>query len=145
MQFGLSFLPDHSPKTMAPRAYFEAALELARIADEGGLGYVKMTEHYLHPYGGYCPNPLIFLSAVSQRTSAIRLLTGGILPIFSHPLKIASDAALLDAISGGRVEIGFARAYLPYEFDAFGVNLDESRSRFYETVRTVLRLWTEEN
>src|SRR5262249_21146779 len=95
------------------------------------------------PSWSYCPIPLSYLSAVSALTQQIRLLTGGILPVFHHPLQIASEAAMLDAISGGRAEIGFARAYLPYEFNAFGVALNGSRERFVETVNAVLRLWKE--
>jgi alkanesulfonate monooxygenase SsuD/methylene tetrahydromethanopterin reductase-like flavin-dependent oxidoreductase (luciferase family) len=143
MGFGLSFLPDGAPKTKSPVTYFADALELSKIADDAGFRFVKMTEHYLHPYGGYCPSPLLFLSAVAARTRRIRLFTGGILPVFHHPIQIASEVALLDALSGGRAEIGFARAYLPYEFEAFGIPLDESRDRFTQTVKAVTRLWLE--
>jgi alkanesulfonate monooxygenase SsuD/methylene tetrahydromethanopterin reductase-like flavin-dependent oxidoreductase (luciferase family) len=50
---------------------------------------------------------------------------------------------MVDAISGGRFEIGFARAYMPYEFAAFGVPIDESRKRFTATIDAVLCLWRE--
>ncbi|HYH81164.1 MAG TPA: LLM class flavin-dependent oxidoreductase [Longimicrobium sp.] len=143
MEFGISFLPDVDPTVCAPADYFAGALELAEMADAGGLRAVKMTEHYLHPYGGYCPSPLGFLAAVAARTTRVRLVTGCILPAFHHPLQLASEAAMVDALSGGRLEVGFARAYLPYEFAAFGVPLDESRARFEATVDTVVRLWTE--
>jgi len=143
MRFGLSFLPDATPDTKSATAYFADALALSEMADQEGLHTVKMTEHYLQPYGGYCPNPLAFLASVATRTRRVRLMTGGILPAFHHPIQIAAEAAMVDAISGGRLDIGFARAYLPYEFDAFGVSLDESRERYSETIRTVIRLWTE--
>jgi alkanesulfonate monooxygenase SsuD/methylene tetrahydromethanopterin reductase-like flavin-dependent oxidoreductase (luciferase family) len=143
MRYGVSFLPDADPSTKQACAYFSDALALSALADEAGLHFIKMTEHYLQPYGGYCPSPLSFLSAVAARTQHIRLMTGGILPVFHHPLQIASEAAMLDAISSGRAEIGFARAYMPYEFAAFGVPLDGSRERFVETVNAVIRLWRE--
>jgi alkanesulfonate monooxygenase SsuD/methylene tetrahydromethanopterin reductase-like flavin-dependent oxidoreductase (luciferase family) len=145
VRFGLSFLPDASPRTKSPAAYFTDALSLVRLADASGFHSVKMTEHYLHPYGGYCPNPLAFLAAVAAQTKRVRLMTGCILPAFHHPIQIAADAAMVDAISDGRVELGFARAYLPYEFEAFGVPLDESRARYVATIETVVRLWTEQN
>ncbi len=144
-RFGLSFLPDAAPDTRSPKTWFADALSLADLADEAGLAYVKMTEHYLHPYGGYCPSPLAFLAAVAARTRRIRLMTGCLLPVFHHPLQLAAETAMVDAISEGRLDIGFARAYLPYEFDAFGIPLDESRERFQATVETVIRLWTEES
>ncbi|MFI5776942.1 LLM class flavin-dependent oxidoreductase [Nocardia sp. NPDC051570] len=144
MRFGLSFLPDGDPGTQSASAYYKDALRLCREADRAGLDFVKMTEHYLKAYGGYCPSPLQFLSAVAACTDRIRLMTGGIMAMFHHPVQIAAQTAMLDALSQGRAEIGFARAYLPYEFDAFGVPLDGSRERFMATVQTVRRLWTEE-
>jgi alkanesulfonate monooxygenase SsuD/methylene tetrahydromethanopterin reductase-like flavin-dependent oxidoreductase (luciferase family) len=125
--------------------YYRDALALSERADQAGLHFVKMTEHYLHPYGGYCPSPIAFLTAVAARTRQIRLMTGGVLPVFHHPLQLAAQANLLDAISDGRAEIGCARAYLPYEFDAFGIELDGSRERFIETVRAMLALWQDQN
>jgi alkanesulfonate monooxygenase SsuD/methylene tetrahydromethanopterin reductase-like flavin-dependent oxidoreductase (luciferase family) len=145
MRYGLSFLPDATPSMKSAADYYQDTLALSERADQAGLHFIKMTEHYLHPYGGYCPNPITFLAAVASRTQHIRLMTGGVLPVFHHPLQLAAQASMLDAISGGRAEIGFARAYLPYEFDAFGIDLDGSRERFTETVRAVLALWQEQS
>lgn len=144
MKFGLSFLPDIQPGQMDPLRYYENALELCRRADQGGLHTIKMTEHYLHPYGGYCPSPLIFLAAVAAATAKIRLITGCVLPAFHHPVKLAGWTAMVDAISKGRLDVGFARAYLPYEFETFDVPMDQSRDRYMATIETVIRLWTEE-
>ena len=70
----------------------------------------------------------------------MRLITGAVLPVFNHPLKLAGEIGMLDAISGGRLEVGFARAFLPHEFQRFGVSLDESRDRFDEGIAIVDRL-----
>lgn len=145
MQFGLSFLPDCTTQFKTAKEYFEEAIELCQIADRAGLNYIKMTEHYLHPYGGYCPSPLIFLSAIAACTSQIKLLTGCVLPIFHHPIQIASHTALVDTLSKGRLEVGFARAYLPYEFEAFEVSMNESRKRYETTIKTVIDLWKNKN
>lgn len=143
MKFGISFLPDAEPKTKSASDYYSDAITLCKIADQGGLNTVKMTEHYLHPYGGYCPSPLNFLSAVASCTKQIRLMTGCILPVFHHPLQIAAETAMVDVISNGRLDVGFARAYLPYEFAAFNIDMDESRDRYINTIQTVQKLWTE--
>lgn len=143
MRFGLSFLPDATPTTQSASDYFAACLALADLAEAGGLDSVKMTEHYLEPYGGYCPSPFAFLAAVAARTTRLRLITGGVLPVFHHPVQLASEASMLDALSGGRLEVGFARAYMPYEFDAFGIPMDEARERFVAAVDAIVRLWTE--
>ena len=145
MLHGLSFLPDCTPATKSATDYYRDAFRLSAIADEAGLSAIKMTEHYLHAYGGYCPSPLSFLASVAARTSRIRLMTGCVLPAFHHPVQLAAETAMLDVMSEGRLDVGFARAWLPYEFDVFGVNLDDSRELFTTAVDTVIKLWTEEN
>lgn len=143
MKHGISLLPDCRPARRPATDYFADVLRLSRMADAAGMDYVKMTEHYLRDYGGYCPDPLSFLSAVAASTSQIRLMTGCLQAAFHHPVQLAAHTAMVDAISGGRLEVGFARAWLPYEFAAFGVPLDESRARFVATVDAVIKLWTE--
>jgi len=144
MDHGISFLPDAVPETKAAVEYYRDALRLCEIADREGLRRIKMTEHYLGGYGGYCPSPLTFLAAVAARTSQVRLMTGGILPSFHHPVQTASECAMVDAMSGGRLDVGFARGYLPYEFQCFGLDVDQSRDRFERGVDAIVRLWTEE-
>ncbi|MFD5335035.1 LLM class flavin-dependent oxidoreductase [Streptomyces hawaiiensis] len=70
-------LPDCRPERRSATAYYHDVLAISRLADSAGLDYVKMTEHYLGSYGGYCPSPLTFLAAVAAQTSRIRLMTGG--------------------------------------------------------------------
>lgn len=145
MRHGISLLPDCRPERRSAVEYYRDVLAITRFADTAGLDYVKMTEHYLGEYGGYCPSPLAFLSAVAAQTSRIRLMTGAVLPVFHHPIQLAAQVAQVDAISGGRVDVGFGRAWLPYEFEAFGVPMDESRARYEATIDAVVRLWTEQN
>jgi alkanesulfonate monooxygenase SsuD/methylene tetrahydromethanopterin reductase-like flavin-dependent oxidoreductase (luciferase family) len=143
MRCGLNFFPSCRPECKSGEVYFRAALDLCELAD--GLGYatVKIVEHYFRAYGGYSPSPLIFLAAAAQRTHRIRLVTGAVLPAFNHPLKLAAELAMVDCISGGRLDAGFARAFLPHEFEAFEVSMEESRPRFEEGISAVKRLWTE--
>lgn len=145
MEFGLSFLPDSNSNTFPATNYYKDALALSKFADESGFKTVKMTEHYLHEYGGYCPSPLMFLASVAAITKNIRLMTGCILPAFHHPIQIAAETAQLDAISMGRLDVGFARAYLPYEFSAFEIDMNTSRERYEQTISAVKTLWTEKN
>ena len=87
----------------------------------------------------------MFLTAASQHTKNAKLITGAVVPVFNHPLKLASEIAMLDGISGGRLEVGFARAFLPQEFRHFGVDIDESVERFEEGIVQVQKLLEEEN
>jgi alkanesulfonate monooxygenase SsuD/methylene tetrahydromethanopterin reductase-like flavin-dependent oxidoreductase (luciferase family) len=80
-----------------------------------------------------------------MRTKNTRLITGAVLPAFNKPLKLAGEIGMLDGISNGRLEVGFARAFLPHEFAAFGVSLDESRRRFTEGLSQITQLLKDEN
>lgn len=144
MEFGLQFFPSIDHEAISAEKYFDDALRLLDLAEPLGYTHVRIVEHYFNDYGGYSPNPLLFLTAASQRTKTMRLITGAVLPVFNHPLKLAGEIGMLDAISHGRVEIGFARAFLPHEFLRFGISLDESRGRFDEGMETVRRLLEEE-
>ncbi|MHA6720533.1 LLM class flavin-dependent oxidoreductase [Sphingomonas sp. RS6] len=141
MKFGLSLLPDAAPGEKSPVDYYRDAMAMSAMADDGGMHTVKMTEHYGHPYGGYCPDPLMFLVAVAQTTRRIRVMTGCILPVFHHPVQLASRIALADVLTGGRLDVGFARAFLPSEFDCLGIDLDESPARFEAVTRAVAQLF----
>ncbi|NEQ72321.1 MAG: LLM class flavin-dependent oxidoreductase [Okeania sp. SIO2D1] len=145
MEFGLQFFPDVSPQQKSGAQYFNEALHLVSLCDKLNYTNVRIVEHYFHPYGGYSPNPIVFLTAASQRTRKARLITGAVLPVFNNPLKLAGEIGMLDAISNGRLEVGFARAFLPHEFARFGIDLNESRARFTEGMEQVRCLLEAEN
>lgn len=144
MEFGLSFFPDSRPEDKSGAQYFTEALNLTEEADKLGFHHVRIVEHYEDAYGGYSSNPSIFLAAASQRTKNMRIVTGCVLPAFTHPVKLAHELSMLDAISGGRLDVGFARAFLPHEFKTFGVPMSESNQRYRESLNVIQRLWTEE-
>lgn len=145
MEFGVQFFPSVSPALKSPAQYWDEALALTRLAEQLGFGHVRTVEHYFHAYGGYSPDPLIFLSAAAAVTHKIRLVTGAVLPVFNNPLKLAGQIGMVDAISKGRLEVGFARAFLPHEFGRFGISMDESRARFDEGLEQIRLLLTQEN
>ena len=145
MQFGVQFFPDVKPEQKSGAEYFHDALILAEEGEKLGFTHIRIVEHYFHYYGGYSPNPMLFLAAAAQRTRHARLVTGAVLPVFNHPLKLAGEIGMLDGISGGRLDVGFARAFLPHEFRRFGRSPDESVARFREGVEQVEVLLTQEN
>lgn len=145
MEFGVQFFPSVGPDKKSAEQYWGEALQLTQRAEQLGYANVRTVEHYFHPYGGYSPDPLIFLSAAAAMTRTIRLITGAVLPVFNNPLKLAGQIGMVDAISKGRLEVGFARAFLPHEFARFGISMDESRSRFDEGLEQIRRLLEEEN
>jgi alkanesulfonate monooxygenase SsuD/methylene tetrahydromethanopterin reductase-like flavin-dependent oxidoreductase (luciferase family) len=145
MQFGVQFFPDVRPEDRSAEQYFREALDLTEEADRLGFTHIRIVEHYFHYYGGYSPNPIVFLAAAAQRTRRARLVTGAVLPAFNNPLKLAGEIAMLDAISGGRLDVGFARAFLPHEFRRFARSPDESVARYREGIEQVDLLLREES
>ncbi|MFN0071758.1 MAG: LLM class flavin-dependent oxidoreductase [Chloroflexota bacterium] len=143
MHFGINFFSSVRQEQKSAAQYFDEALRLTELAEALGYSHVRTVEHYFRPYGGMTPSPIVFLAAAAARTRRIRLVTGAVLPVFNHPIKLAGELAMLDAISKGRLTVGFARAFLPEEFEAFQRNMDESRARFEGGVDAVRRLWTE--
>ncbi|MCW5770130.1 MAG: LLM class flavin-dependent oxidoreductase [Rhodospirillaceae bacterium] len=137
MQFGLNFFPCLSPEQRSAEQHFAEVMHLVSLCDELGYTHVREVEHYFEPYGGYSPNPIVLLAAASRVTKKARLVTGAVLPAFNNPLKLAGEIGMLDALSGGRLDVGFARAFLPHEFERFGVSIEESRARFTEGVEQV--------
>src|SRR5271168_4707180 len=145
MQFGVQFFPNFKPGDKTAADYFAQSLAVAEEAETLGYSHARTIEHYFERYGGYSPNPIVFLAAVAQCTKTMRLVTGAVVPAFNNPLKLAGEIGMLDAISQGRFDVGFARAFLPHEFRRFRISPDESVARFREGLEQVEMLLTQEN
>jgi len=145
VEFGITFFPTVGPAEKSAREYYDEALQLARLADNLDMKHVRTVEHYFFSYGGYSPAPVTFLAAVAACTARVRLGTSAVIPAFTHPIKLAAKLAMLDNLSHGRLDVGFGRAFLPDEFAAFGVDMDESHIRFQEGIAACKLLWSEEN
>ena len=145
MQFGVQFFPNFHPRDKSPADYYAESLDIAEEADDLGYSHARSVEHYFERYGGYSPNPILFLAAAAARTRKMRLVTGAVVPAFNNPLKLAGEIGMLDAISGGRFDVGFARAFLPHEFRRFRISPDESVARFREGLEQIELLLTKEN
>jgi alkanesulfonate monooxygenase SsuD/methylene tetrahydromethanopterin reductase-like flavin-dependent oxidoreductase (luciferase family) len=145
MQFGVQFFPNFKPADKSAAEYFAESVAVAEEGEKLGYTHARSVEHYFERYGGFSPNPIVFLSAVAARTKTMRLLTGAVVPAFNNPLKLAGEIGMLDAISNGRFDVGFARAFLPHEFRRFRISPDESVARFREGLEQIELLLTKEN
>src|SRR5262249_8622908 len=134
---------DHTDKDAAD--YYAESLAIAEEAERLGFTHARTVEHYFTRYGGYTPKPNVFLPPLSPRPRTVRRGPRARLPPFNHPLKLAGEIAMLDGISGGRLDVGFARAFLPHEFRRFGISPDESQARFREGLEQIELLLTQEN
>jgi len=121
------------------------------LAEPLGFNYFFMTEHHFQPEGiEFSPNPLIVQSAIASRTSRIRLGQAANIIAWWHPIRIAEQAAMLDILSGGRLEFGIGRGYQSREAETFGSPYgstiqDQERNRAYyqEAYEIILKAWTE--
>jgi alkanesulfonate monooxygenase SsuD/methylene tetrahydromethanopterin reductase-like flavin-dependent oxidoreductase (luciferase family) len=103
---------------------FARNLELVERAEAGGLGSVWFTEHHLFD-DGYLPQPLTFLAAVAARTRSITIGTAVLLAALRPAPLVAEEAALVDQISGGRLQLGIGAGYSPREYELYGKDLSK--------------------
>lgn len=102
---------------------YREALGLFELADRIGVDGVWVRQFHLRSgrFPGGLPSPLVFLAALASRTTRLRLGTAAITLPLESPLRVAEDAAVLDAVSGGRLELGFANGGgLPGLAELFG-------------------------
>ena len=120
------------------------------LAEELGFEVMWLGEHHFGPYGiGDLPNPILLGADLAARTSTIRIGQMANIAPWWHPIRLAEDLAILDNMTGGRVEVGFGRGIWPYEGPQFHPNADprkdaENRELFRETVEVVREIWTNE-
>jgi alkanesulfonate monooxygenase SsuD/methylene tetrahydromethanopterin reductase-like flavin-dependent oxidoreductase (luciferase family) len=112
-------------------------------SDELGFDEVWLTEHHFIDYG-LSVDPGALAAAAASRTRRVRIgLAAAILP-FHNPLRLAEQMALVDIISGGRLDVGVGRGNRPAEFAGYRIPQQESRERFDEAVEVMRRAWTDD-
>ncbi len=125
--------------------YWEALAQI-ELADRVGFDYVWEVEHHFLEEYSHSPAPEVFYGAVTQRTKNIRIAHGvRLLPFnFNHPIKVAEQAAVLDIMSNGRVDLGTGRSTTAQELDGFNVDYDRTREEVKESLEIIVKAWTEE-
>jgi alkanesulfonate monooxygenase SsuD/methylene tetrahydromethanopterin reductase-like flavin-dependent oxidoreductase (luciferase family) len=144
VQFGYYVLNTYVPELDGPAAaVYGRYLEQIDAVEAVGFDTVWVTEHHFAYFGGMTPNPQLLLAAVSQRTRRLRLGTSvSILPLH-HPLRIAEDFAVLDVLSGGRVEFGAGRGMVHSGYAGYGLDWPSAQERLKEALELIRRAWTE--
>jgi len=133
-----------APAFGAPAAeLYQASVEQCAWADRLGFETVYLAEHH-GADDGYCPAPMIQASAIAGRTDRMRIHFSALIAVLHHPLRLAEDLAVLDNISGGRIEATLGIGYRPHEYVMFGVP-KARRVPILEEIVTVLdQAWTGE-
>ena len=154
MKFGIAFA---NTLTFAGR---EGLTELGRTAEKVGFDSVWTVEHVVYPEGyestypyaksgkmpgdssAPVPDPLVWLSFVAAATDTLLLGTGILILPQRNPLVLAKEAATLDWLSGGRLQLGIGVGWLEEEFDALGVPFAERGARTDEYIDVLRAMWS---
>lgn len=131
-----------------------ALVEMARqgvLAERLGLDYYWISEHHFVIEGSeFSPNPLLVEAAIASQTNKIRLGQASNIVPWHDPIRLAENVAMLDVLSGGRVECSIGRGYQNRETEVLGrhvgsSNQDQERNRafFEEAYEILIKAWTE--
>ncbi len=145
MKFGLLYLPTFDASVHRDSAgLYRQIFQQVELCESLGFDSVWAAEHHFTPYGGDIPNPSLLLAALAQRTHRIRLGTAGVALPLNRALNVAEQLAMVDALSGGRLDIGVVRAFLHFEYEALQIDMAESRERFNESIEILLGTFAHE-
>ena len=120
---------------------YQTALDRFVVMEQSGYDAVWLAEHHFSSFS-VCPSVHMMGAMAAARTQKLRIGMAVSLAPFYNPLRLAEEVALLDVLSGGRVNWGAGRGFERSEFAAFGIPGEESAPRFHETVDIVLQAWT---
>ncbi|MGE3270920.1 MAG: LLM class flavin-dependent oxidoreductase [Chloroflexota bacterium] len=116
---------------------YRLALELFEAAEQLGYDSGWVAQHHFLNGGGRLPSTFSFLAAAAERTKRIHLGSAIVILPLEDPLRVAEDAAVVDILSGGRLELGLGTGGDPVSFAAFGQSLDARRERYAAGVQVI--------
>ncbi|HMN28259.1 MAG TPA: LLM class flavin-dependent oxidoreductase [Caldilineaceae bacterium] len=131
--FRLGFLT-HLEGAGDPARIYRETLDLFVAADELGFDVVWVAEHHFKDRAGRLPSLFPFLAAASERTRRLRLGTSIVILPLEDPLRVAENAAVVDTLSSGRLELGVGSGGDAGEFQAFGIDLAQRHIRTTEGI-----------
>ena len=139
MDLGLFFLMQRDDAWSEQSVYDSA---LAQMLDAEALGYhsVWFAEHHFNDYG-LCPTPPVLAAYVAARTTTLRLGMGVSLLPLHHPVDLAEQLAVLDVVSGGRLDVGVGRGGTLQDYQTFQSDRGDSRARVEEGIALMRQCW----
>jgi len=139
MDFGLFFLMQRD-ESWNEQAVYDSALEQMLAAE--GLGYQSawIAEHHFNDYG-LCPSPPVLAAFLAARTTTLRLGMGVSLLPLHHPVDLAEQLAVLDVVSGGRLDVGIGRGGTLQDYQTFRSERADARKRVEEGIALMQQCW----
>jgi alkanesulfonate monooxygenase SsuD/methylene tetrahydromethanopterin reductase-like flavin-dependent oxidoreductase (luciferase family) len=130
------------PEETDQQQQFDNAIDQTLIAEQLGFESAYFVEHHFTRHG-ILSSTLAVLSYLAGRTSTLRLGTAVLVLPFHDPVRLAEEAATVDLLSRGRLELGVGRGFQWTEFNGFGLTIDESTARYDEALEVILKAWRE--
>ena len=131
--------PAMAATTMTDR--YRHGIDMAEWADQHGFVMMVLSEHHGSP-DGYLPSALPMAAAMAARTSTMRIMISAIVAPFHDPLRLAEDAAVVDLISGGRLDLVLTNGYVADEFAMFDIAMNQRPKRTTRAVEVLRGAWT---
>lgn len=131
MEFGVFILAQQRGYHQSSAQVINNSIEQTVAAEQAGFNTAWYAEHHFNNYS-LSPSPLMTVAHAAARTQRIRLGTAVcILPLY-HPARFLAEVGFVDTVSNGRLELGVGSGYQQFEFERFGVQLEESGAIFNE-------------
>ena len=140
MKIGFHLTPFWSPTDRPPTVIIDEALEVVRAAAGMGFAWVSMGHHWIsHPT--VWPQPMPMLARMAPETGAMRVKTSMLLLPLLNPVDVAENAATLDHITHGRLDLGVAIGYREAELAAAGLTRKDRVPKLEESLALMKQLW----
>ena len=145
MRFGAHYNPTYIAELDGPPAeFYRRMFEQIELLDTLGFDDAWVTEHHFIEYGGLLPHPPTFLAAIARSTQRIHLgVAVSVLPLH-NPLQVAEEYAMVDVISGGRLEFGVGRGSTLGDFYGLRIDVADSAQRMREAAELIRAAWCAE-
>ena len=140
MKVGLYFdLRNPEPWARPWPEVYGRALDLVVEAERLGAASVWFSEHHLFA-DGYLPQPLTFAAAAAARTSRVRIGTAVLVAALRPAVLVAEEAAVVDQLSGGRLELGIGAGYSVPEYELYNADISKRYGLTDAAVTEIRRL-----
>jgi alkanesulfonate monooxygenase SsuD/methylene tetrahydromethanopterin reductase-like flavin-dependent oxidoreductase (luciferase family) len=147
MQFSMGFEVQLThPTPEREHQLLHDCVEQAVFAEQMGFDRIWAPEHHSLKWYAHMSAPEIFLTWVAARTTTIRVGHGVVLMPFNynHPVRVAERAAMLDALSGGRLDLGAGRGATLQEMTLCGVDPERTYLEVEESLKMISRMWLDD-
>lgn len=144
MKFGVGLfsMQTHGDLDYGHADLYANSLGHVKLAESVGFDSVWLSEHHFLE-DGYCSSPLVMAAAMAAVTERVRIGTGVLILTLHNPVRVAEDAAAVDLISNGRLDLGVAIGYRKEEFEGFGLDMGQRPSRIEEGIEIMEKCWAD--